>query len=317
MGKFSSLLAPEIETFIRFREASGRWNSQDGQKIKFFDSYCAQQYPDSSELTQEMVDNWCKKKETEKNNSCRSRTYPVLGFVRFMRERGKTNIKDPLLPALEKCTYIPHAFTKSELERFFNACDNLPSNKALCIRLRKITVPVFFRLLYSAGLRTCEARLLMVKDVNLDQGVLSISKSKGASHHFVVLHDSMLGLMKKYDEAARALMPEREYFFSSSQNTHYNNKWVDWNFRALWDKCNRSYANPYALRHNYAIVNINQWIGLGFNFDSKLLYLSKSMGHAILDSTRYYYSFVPALADILNDLSGQNFDDIVPEVRND
>ena len=41
------------------------------------------------------------------------------------------------------------------------------------------------------------------------------------------------------------------------------------------------------------------------------------MGHAVLDSTLYYYAFVPALADILSDLSGQNFDDIVPEVRND
>ena len=41
-------------------------------------------------------------------------------------------------------------------------------------RLRKITVPVFFRLLYSSGVRTCEARLYERKDVDLEQGVVSV-----------------------------------------------------------------------------------------------------------------------------------------------
>jgi len=77
---------------------------------------------------------------------------------------------------------------------------------------------------------------------------------------------------------------------------------------------NVSSAIAYDLRHNYAIQNINQWVGHGFDFDAKLLYLSKSMGHSTLESTRYYYSIVPAMSDIIEDLSGEDFDDIVPEV---
>ena len=77
---------------------------------------------------------------------------------------------------------------------------------------------------------------------------------------------------------------------------------------------NSSYATAYELRHHYATENINQWIGEGFEFDSKLLYLSKSMGHSTLESTRYYYSLVPTMADILEKMSGRDFDDIVPEV---
>jgi hypothetical protein len=38
------------------------------------------------------------------------------------------------------------------------------------------------------------------------------------------------------------------------------------------------------------------------------------MGHSVLESTRYYYSLVPAMADIIEKLSGQDFDEIVPEV---
>jgi hypothetical protein len=68
----------------------------------------------------------------------------------------------------------------------------------------------------------------------------------------------------------------------------------------------------YELRHNYAIENINQWIGEGFDFYDKLLYLSRSMGHSELESTKYYYSLVPALSGILSRLTGKNFDDTIP-----
>lgn len=67
-------------------------------------------------------------------------------------------------------------------------------------------------------------------------------------------------------------------------------------------------------RHNYAVENINQWIGEGFEFFSKLVYLSKSMGHASLESTKYYFNLVPAMADILLELTGHDFDNIVPGV---
>jgi hypothetical protein len=51
----------------------------------------------------------------------------------------------------------------------------------------------------------------------------------------------------------------------------------------------------------------------GFGFDAKLLYLSKSMGHSKLESTRYYYSLVPGLADILKDRTAETFNSIIPE----
>ena len=68
------------------------------------------------------------------------------------------------------------------------------------------------------------------------------------------------------------------------------------------------------LRHHYAIENINRWTDEGFGFDTKLLYLSKSMGHSTLESTRYYYSLVPGMAEILEEKTGGDFENIVPEV---
>ena len=56
------------------------------------------------------------------------------------------------------------------------------------------------------------------------------------------------------------------------------------------------------------------WIGDGFAFDDKLTCLSKSMGHTTLESTRYYYSVVPGLSDIVLKKTEDGFNELVPEV---
>ena len=38
------------------------------------------------------------------------------------------------------------------------------------------------------------------------------------------------------------------------------------------------------------------------------------MGHTSLESTKYYYSIVPALANLIEEKSGNSFDDLTPEV---
>lgn len=174
---------------------------------------------------------------------------------------------------------------------------------------------VFFRLLYSSGIRTNEARMLKIEDVDLCNGILNIRYSKGHAQHYAVLHDSMLELLKIYDKAIRKQYPQRIYFFPARGNIFHRSQWVATNFRELWDKYNSSYATAYELRHHYAIENINRWTDKGFGFDLKLFYLSKSMGHSTLESTKYYYSLVPGMADLLKEKTGIDFESIVPEVN--
>jgi integrase len=262
-----------------------------------------------------MVDSWCAQRATETNNSCRTRIFVISNFVRYLRDREIVDVMGPNIPKMEPCTYVPHAFTDFELENFFRVCDSLPSTpNTPAVLTRRTVVPVFFRLLYSSGIRTNEARMLRVDDVNLVQGVLNIRHSKGPSQHYVVLHDTMLDLLARYNAAIQALHPRREYFFPSPKGSSLTNGWVVYNFRKLWHKQNTPHATAYELRHNYAVENINQWIGEGFEFFSKLVYLSKSMGHASLESTKYYFNLVPAMADILLELTGHDFDNIVPGV---
>ena len=316
MKKFNSFLSPLIKEYVDYQKASEHWNEASYEpNLLLFDRYCQKQYPDATVLSQEIVDNWCRKRKTENNNSCRSRIYVVVSFIRYLRKRGKTDIREPEIPRKERRYYIPHAFTENELKNFFHACDNLPNEPLSRVpRYKRITIPIFFRLLYSSGIRTYEARLLRVEDVDLNQGILNIRCSKGYGQHYVVLHDSMLDIMQQYDALIRKHYPARTYFFPAGSDGFHTRKWVQRSFLRMWNKYNSTSATAYELRHHYAIENINGWMDEGFGFDAKLLYLSKSMGHSKLESTRYYYSLVPGLADILKDHTEEVFNSIVPEV---
>jgi integrase len=228
-----------------------------------------------------------------------------------------TGVDEPALPKWERSGYIPHAFTEAELAGFFHACDTLPGPGGTPEqRDRRVTVPVFFRLLYSSGIRTIEARLLGAGDVDLREGVLDIRRSKGPGQHYVALHPSMTELMGRYDTAMGRLRPGRECFFPARNGGPHTAGWVQDNFRRLWAAVSAAHAVPYQLRHNYAVTNINQLVGQGAGFEDRLLSLSKSMGHATIKSTLAYYRLVPRVADIVEDLTGPGFDEIIPEAGN-
>lgn len=318
MKQFQSFLGPLIQEYISYRKASDHWNESSYEmNISLFDRHCKKKYPNAMELSQEMVDEWCRKRDTENNNSCRSRIYVVISFIRYLRKREKTDIISTGPPRKIPRTYVPHSFTETELQNFFHACDSISGERTPDQRIRKITIPIFFRLLYSSGIRTNEARMLKMEDVDLCNGILNIRYSKGHDQHYIVFHDSALTLLKKYDAAVRKIYPDRNYFFPARGYKHHTRQWVQKNFRELWAKYNDCYATAYEFRHNYAIENINRWIGDGLDFHAKLLYLSRSMGHRVLESTKYYYSLVPGLADIMEEKTQKSFNTIVPEVQDE
>lgn len=316
MKEFRSFLKPVIAQFINFRTISGQWNTTYETNLRLFDNYIQKNYPESEALTREMVYDWCEKRETENNNSCRSRTYAVYTFVQYLHDRRIIDFEVQMFCAKERNNYIPHFFSDHELQCFFEECDKIGERR----RNRntdnnKLTVPVFFRFLYSTGIRTTGARLLKRTDVNLQTGVISVERTKGYHQHYIVMHDSMLALMRKYDEAIDVVIPNRFYFFPASKDTGHDGGWVTRNFHINWDKANPGVpAVPYDLRHHYAITNINSWVNKGFEFNPKLYYLSKSMGHSTIQSTLGYYNLIPYMADLIYEKTNDDMEKMIPEI---
>ena len=112
-----------------------------------------------------------------------------------------------------------HAFTTDELKGFFYACDhiNTQGNRKASV-IKKLILCVIFRLMYCPGLRPKEARLLKKNEVELEQGILNITESKGHDQHFVALHKSIVSILREYDRRMDELVPGRVYFFPSGKD---------------------------------------------------------------------------------------------------
>lgn len=304
-----------IKAFVKYRIAANRWNLVSEKNLVCFDRYCSRNFPDTYGINQQMLDGWCKQRETEAKRSFIDRCYPVIQLVKYLIDRGDNSISVPEMPTKQGRNHIPHIFSEEELISFFNECDRRVKTASTKEKaFRALTIAVMFRLLYSSGMRTTEARLLNPSDIDFENAVINIRKTKGDIQHYVALHNDTVNMLRSYELTARRFYPKRAVFFPGKGGESLSPSMLGYEFHKVWDSISKVKAVPYDFRHNYAVTNINTWIGKGFEFHDKFLYLSKSMGHTSLESTKYYYSLAPVMADILNNKSGEGFNSIVPEV---
>lgn len=296
-------VAGQIDAYQALRRAAGAV-ADDGH-LHGFGLMCERDFPDEERVSQAMVDAWCVRHDAEGANSFADRQASLSRFVGFLSARGLTDAVMPDPPLREPKRFVPHAFTQDELRGLFAALDSFrPRCWTKVGRRTKITLPVFFRLLYSTGMRTSEARLLRSENVDLESGTLLVVEGKGRHERLVAMHESMTALMPEYDVRASALYPERVYFFPNGERGEepLRSNWVQEWFSWAWSGVSDERATAYQLRHHFATTNINAMVGRGASSIDDLEYLAKALGHTSVDVTaKSYYYAVPALATAMRE----------------
>lgn len=300
-----------FEDFVAFQRASLHWCQVYGYALKSFDLYC-KEHGAVTVPTQADIDGWSVKKDSERLTSCGKRVAFLAGLCRYANGILGTRLKAPDIPTSDGTRPMPHAFTDTELRNLFIACDNIArGRKSEATLMRQATMPAILRLMYSSGMRTKEARMLDREDVDLVHGVIDIRRSKGHHEHRVALHPSMQEYLVRYDDFMNSAMPGRKCFFANEKDAYYSSTWLDRNFERMWYRFNGGHAVPYSLRHHYAVANISSWPADSDSFNKRLVYLSRSMGHATLESTMYYYSYTPAMAEGIVTDKGETFRNVI------
>ena len=282
-------------------------------------------FPGTDVLIQEMVDKWYERRITENDRSYNTRANAINSFIRFIMNRGDGAYRLIEARSVNSCGE-PGLFTNEQFNNLLKAVDELPTGDSCrskyisCQQLhRALQLPCVVRLAYSSGMRPNEIRWLHREDVNLNDGTIQIKRSKGYHERIIAIHPSVISMLRKYDLMMDKYMPEREVFFPNMKGGYHNAYWIHQNFRACWDKYNSPGADGrkvviYSLRHNYAVENINRMDQNGYNFDDRMLALSKSMGHRYVESTMYYYHLVPRFADLIEQYEGVSLDMIIPDI---
>ena len=305
-----------FDDYVAYQIASQHWCGTYERNLRSFDEFCKDN-GEGDVPTQNIINRWSMMRDTERLTSCGKRVAFLRGLCNYANTFYGTCLKSPEVPTRDGSRPAPHVFSDIELKNLFIASDNIFKNSNSRLPLiTQITIPAMLRLMYSAGMRTKEVRMLDCEDVDLVNGVIDIKKSKGHHEHRVALHQSMQDYLVEYDRNMNSLMPGRKCFFPSATDSYHECSWLERLFCILWYRFNSSHAVPYDLRHHYAIANINSWPADSASFNKRLVYLSRSMGHATIENTMYYYSYTPAMARSIITEKGETYRNIIKETFN-
>lgn len=316
-GNFSVYITGLIEQ----KNLLGYPYDSSARVLRVFSEFCVTHYPNETTLTKEIAMHWAKKKPDEHVNGLLRRITPIRQLARYMSSIGIAAYVIPNGIPGKQIRYVPHIFTDQELRAFFTAVDSCLVSP-FSGPVRHLIIPVFFRLLYCCGLRSSEARLLDVDDVNLESGNLTIRQSKGNKDRNVVMSEDLLHLCRIYHAKVSYIFPDRHVFFPNQKGKHYNDSMIDYWFHLFWDKTGiaNGSGNPprvHDFRHTFAVKRLNLWVQEGKDLQAYLPYLSMYLGHAHLTETDYYLHFVPEFFPLFKAKSMEKCAHLIPEVQDE
>jgi integrase/recombinase XerD len=263
---------------------------------------------------------WAEKRQDEHVNWLIRRITPVRQLAKYMNRMGiEAYVIPPGIPG-KMIRYVPHIFTDQELQAFFAEIDQCAVSP-YSPPARHLIIPVIFRLLYCCGLRSSEARLLNVEDVDLENGQLTIRHSKGDKDRNVMMSEEVLNLCRIYHSKVSRVFPNRVVFFPNQYGKHYHHSMIDYWFHLFWNKTgmtNISSGNPprvHDFRHTFAVKRLNLWVQEGKDLNACLPYLCMYLGHAHLTATDYYLHFVPEFFPLFKKKTLEKCVNLIPEVN--
>jgi integrase len=193
----------------------------------------------------------------------------------------------------------PHIYSDAEIAALLREA----SRKRPGDGLGATSYVAFFSLLFSTGLRLSEACRLTGKDVDLDQGLLTIRESKFRKSRWVPLHPSATRALTVYAAHRDTYLPAdpASFFFRTQRGPRLTPAAVEKAFARIrhrlgWSAQGRS-RRPriHDARHTFCVRRLQRWYEEGADVGQQILALSTYLGHAKVTDTYWYLTGVPEL----------------------
>jgi len=200
----------------------------------------------------------------------------------------------------------PHIFADHEIEQLMGEAARLSSPTGL----RALTQETLIGVLVATGLRPGEALALDVQDVDLQDGILSVRRTKFGKSRFVPVHESVRAALAHYAERREAVRPRRQTkaFFVSERGTPLGHAAVRRTFAILSRAIGLRTAMERRrigrgprlqdLRHTFATKRLVDWYRAGLDVDRMMPALATYLGHVQVHNTYWYIQAVPELLQL-------------------
>ena len=313
---FIGPLKNEMSTFILLKRSVGNKYQSEVGVLKRFDRYLAKNYPVITGLPKVPVTGWCTKQPHEKQTNQCSRASVIRQFAKYLDSTGHTAYILPDNYYSHGSQYVPHIYTQNELVRFFTETDKCH----FCSECpwRHLVMPVFFRLLFECGLRCSEARLLLVHDVELEKGCLTIKESKNRNSRLAMVSASMLKRLREYAKKVHPFPDESAFFFPGASGRPMTLGNVYNNFRRFLWRAGISHTGDgprvHDFRHTFAVYRLKAWSEQGKDLLAMLPVLRTYLGHDSFNETAYYLHMTADVFPYIHMRLEGAFGDIIPDM---
>ena len=319
-NNFSGPLADILNGFVAEKQATGDSYSKAVSTLKRFDLFCINTEHDNVDLTKELVLNWTRKQQHEKDTNQTTRVSLMRMLGSYMVRNGYNYYIYPSrVDIITDYQYVPHIFTNKELASLFQQADRCTSHNRS--PNRPLMLPLIFRILYGCGLRISEVLKLRVKDVLLDDGTLQILNAKFNKDRLVPLCPSLSKRCRDYMQRVHFIPNPEEYFFPSPLGGKYKERTIYQYFRRFLWQAGISHGGRgsgprlHDLRHTFAVHCLKRWVVDGVDLTVALPFLSTYLGHTGLKGTQRYLRLTAELYPGIVSAVETKFSEMIPEVN--
>ena len=209
---YNSIFQQEICDLIELKRVLGFSYEAEAGSLRRIDTFLCRNTLSEKYITKELCDLWCKKRTYETVTNQASRISIMRVFCRYLNDIGIPAYIPPKGITKKRIRYDAHIYTDEELQSFFDAVDKSKSVPDSC-PYRSDVMPVFFRILYTSGMRVSELRLARIRDINLEEGYINVHKAKNHKERLIPIHPLLIIKCKELKEKIHVTSPDDEYFF--------------------------------------------------------------------------------------------------------
>lgn len=260
-----------------------------------------------SYITTELALRWAQEPAQAQPATWASRLRMVRGFAVWLSATdGRTEVPPTGILPYRFRRQPPYIYSDAEITALLRAAARLTSPHGL----RGRTYSTVFGLLSVTGMRVSEALALDRADVDLEQGILRIQRTKFGKSRLVPLHESTRQVLVAYADTRDRVVrrPATAAFFLSERGTRVSGCATRYNFAKVSRMVGlrapavgpRHGHGPrlHDLRHRFAARTLVDWYREGVDVERELPRLATYLGHVHVNDTYWYIEAVPELLEL-------------------
>lgn len=321
---YKSPLAPFMERLVQEKRACGHKYDTPAQVLKDLDDFLCATTTQFDGLTKTQVQQWLAKYPDEQPSTVQRRIVLVRQLARLMIRLGHTAYLPPEgIGPHRSYQFSPRIFTRAEVQKIIQAVDAIsPGSRS---PLRHIILPEVFRLLYGCGFRLSEVLMLKVRDVDLQQGVITVRQGKFGKDRLVPPAIDMVERLRRYADAMsqRALPKQKAgaFFFPSAEGRPWHASTIYHIYRKALLQCGIPHGGRgkgprvHDLRHTFAVHRLLQWYEQGADINVKMPFLVAYLGHHDFTGTQKYLHLTAELFPEIAARMNRQFGGVIPPWR--